>query len=178
MDRQRLPVLPSVLYERRAADIMCLLKDIDLAQTIEAICRIRPCRNRQVMSFGGVLNVPQPIVNQTKRRSLVGGTHATAAIMAAHDHMLYAQHIDGVLQYREAVKIRVHHEIGDIAVDENLAGRQPDDLIRRHAAIGATDPQIPRCLLRGKASEEIRIGTKRGLRPAPVIRKEMFQRHF
>jgi hypothetical protein len=109
---------------------------------------------------------------------MVGGRYATAAIMAADDYMLHAQDIDGVLQHREAVEIRVHHEIGDIPVDKDLAGRQPDDLIRRHAAIGAADPQILGCLLRGEPSEEIRIGTELALRPATVIRKEVFQRHF
>jgi hypothetical protein len=39
--------------------------------------------------------------------------------------MLHAQDIDSVLQHREAVAIRVEHEIGDVPVDKDLAGRIP-----------------------------------------------------
>ena len=36
----------------------------------------------------------------------------------------------------------MHHQVGDVAVDEQLARRQAHDLVRRHAAVGAADPQV------------------------------------
>ena len=42
--------------------------------------------------------------------------------MTADDDMLYLEHIDGVLQHREAVEVGVHDDIGDIAVHEELTG--------------------------------------------------------
>jgi len=50
---------------------------------------------------------------------------AAAAEVAADHDLLHAQHLDGVLQHREAVAIRVEHEIGDVPVDKDLAGRIP-----------------------------------------------------
>jgi hypothetical protein len=48
-------------------------------------------------------------------------------------------------------------EIGHIAVYEQLARVEANYRIRRHAAIGAADPQIARRLLAFEATEEIRI---------------------
>jgi hypothetical protein len=72
----------------------------------------------------------------------------------------------------------VHDEVGDIAVDEYLARGQADDLIRRHAAIGAADPEILRSLLRGQSTEEFRILADHAGRPSAVVRNESFKGHL
>ena len=56
-----------------------------------------------------------------------------------------------------AVEVGVHHHVGDVAVDEHLAGQQADDLVGRHARVGAADPQILGVLLVRQAIEEARI---------------------
>ena len=38
--------------------------------------------------------------------------------MPAHDHVVDRQHVDGILQNREAVEVRVDDDVGDVAVDE------------------------------------------------------------
>ena len=73
--------------------------------------------------------------------------HAAAAVVAADDDVLDLQHVDGVLQHRQAVQVGVHDDVGDVAVDEQLARQQADDLVGRHAAVGAADPQVARRLL-------------------------------
>lgn len=40
--------------------------------------------------------------------------------MATDDHVLDVQHLDRVLQNREAIEIRVHHEVGHVAMYEHL----------------------------------------------------------
>ena len=41
------------------------------------------------------------------------------------DHVLHLQHIHGILQHRQAVQVGVHDDVGDVAVDEELAGERP-----------------------------------------------------
>ncbi len=68
--------------------------------------------------------------------------HAAAAIVADDHDVLDLQHIHRVLQHRQAVQVRVHHQIGDVAVHEDLTRIEADDLVGRHAAVGAADPQV------------------------------------
>lgn len=52
----------------------------------------------------------------------------------ADDHdVLYFEYIDGELNNREAIKIRVHDHIRNIAMNENLPRQQADDFVSRNA---------------------------------------------
>src|SRR6185437_1337380 len=115
--------------------------------------------------------------DQAKGGSPIGGYHAPTAVMPADDRVLDAQHLDGILQYREAIEVGVHDEISDIAMDEDLARGQADNLIRRHAAVGAADPEVFRCLLRGQSLEEFRLLADGAGRPLAVIGDEAFEGH-
>ena len=48
--------------------------------------------------------------------------HAAAAVVAADDDVLHLQHVDGVLQHRQAIEVGVDDHVGDVAMDEQLAG--------------------------------------------------------
>ena len=61
--------------------------------------------------------------------------------------MQHVQHIHGELDHRQRVQVGVHHEVGDVAVHEELTRQQADEFIGRHAAVGAADPQILGLLL-------------------------------
>ena len=52
------------------------------------------------------------------------------------------QNVDRELDGRKAVQIGVDDTIRDVAVDEHLAGKQSDVLIRGHATVGASNPQV------------------------------------
>ena len=67
--------------------------------------------------------------------------------MPAHDHVVDRQHVGGILQNREAVDVRVDNDVGDVAVDEELARQQTDDFVCEDPAVRAADPQASRRLL-------------------------------
>ena len=89
--------------------------------------------------------------------------------MAHHDDVLHLDDIYGELQHRKIIGVLWRGEIGDIAMDEQFAGRQVHDLIGGNAAVGTADPQILRTLLALQPLEEFRIQRNHAFRPGPVI---------
>jgi hypothetical protein len=87
-----------------------------------------------------VADVTQPVVDQAQALRLHRRSHPAAAIVAAHDHVLHLEHVDRVLQDRQAVDVGVLDQVGDVAVHEQLAGRAADDVVGRQPAVGAPDP--------------------------------------
>src|SRR5690606_41801816 len=65
--------------------------------------------------------------------------------------------------------------VGEVAVDEHLARCQPDDLVGRHARVGAADPQVPGRLQFGQALEELRILATDAVGPGAVVAEEPCQ---
>ena len=82
---------------------------------------------------------------------------------------LHLEHVDGELQHRQVVGVLRRGEIGDVAVDEQLAGIEIDDLVGRHAAVGAADPQIFRRLLARQPAEEIGVAGDLAGGPGAVV---------
>ena len=99
------------------------------------------------MPLANILDVPEPVVDQPQLRPFERRAHAAAAVVAGDDHVSHAKHIDCVLQHREAIEVGVDDHVGDVAMDEELTGREIDNLVCRHAAVGTTNPQILRRLL-------------------------------
>jgi hypothetical protein len=81
---------------------------------------------------------------------------AAATVMSAHDDMADLEHLDGELDHRQAIQIRVHDDVGDVAMHEQFPRQQVDDFIRGHAAVGAAYPQILRAIAGATASEKNR----------------------
>ena len=129
------------------------------------------------MLLAHVLHVTQPVVDEAQPVAVQRRAHAAAAVVAAHDDVLHAQHVDRVLQHREAVEIGVHDQVGDVAMHEQLAGQQPDDLVGRHAAVGAADPQELGRLLRAQPREEPGLLLERAPGPFAVVLEELVDRH-
>ena len=50
----------------------------------------------------------------------------------------------------------MHDDVGDVAVDEQLAGHQADDLVGGHAAVRAADPEVAAAPAAAQALEEVR----------------------
>ena len=76
----------------------------------------------------------------------------------------------------EHVEIGLGHDVGDVAVDENLARREAGDLVGGHAAVRAADPEVFRALLVGEFAEEVRIVGVDRVRPVAVVFQEMIER--
>ena len=89
-----------------------------------------------------VLDMPQPVVDEADALVLQRRGDAAAAVVPADDDVLDLQHLDRELDHRQAVEIRVDNDVGDVAVNEELARQEPDDLVGRHAAVGAADPEV------------------------------------
>ena len=128
------------------------------------------------VALGHVLHVPQPVVDEAERLALPRGADAAAPVVADDDHVLDVQHVDGVLQDRQAVQVGVHDDVGDVPVDEQLAGQQVHDLVGRHAAVRAADPQVARALLGGQALEEVGLLGLDAFGPQPVVLDEVRKR--
>jgi hypothetical protein len=58
-------------------------------------------------------------------------------------------------------------------VDEELARRQVNDLVRRHSTIGAADPEVGGCLLGDEAGEKFGIDAGAFGRPALVVLEQL-----
>ncbi len=82
---------------------------------------------------------------------------------------------DGELDDGEAIQVGVHHEVGHVAVDEDLAGGEADDFVGGHAAVGAADPEVLGLLQGGEAVEEVRVGLAHAVRPLAVVFEERVQ---
>jgi hypothetical protein len=101
--------------------------------------------------------------------------HAAAPLVAAHDYVLHLEHLDGVLQHGEQVGVGRDHLVGDVAVHEHLAGHGAGHDVRRHARVGAADPQEVRLVHRREALAEVRVGRELLGDPAAVVLEEWRQ---
>src|SRR5687768_17646272 len=95
--------------------------------------------------------------------------------MPAHDDVLDLEDVDGVLQDRETVQVGMHDNVGDVAVHEELARHQPDDLVRRYPAVGTANPQVLGGLLPGQRVEEPGIALRDSPCPRAVVVEELWQ---
>ena len=120
-----------------------------------------------------VLDVAQPVVGKPDTPVRERGGDPAAAEMPADDDVLDLEQIDRELHDREAIQVGMHDDVGDVAVDEELARGEVDDLVRGNAAVGAADPEIARALLARKAREELRILAADALRPAAILVEEL-----
>jgi hypothetical protein len=77
--------------------------------------------------------------------------------MAVDDYLVDAQHVHAVVQYGHQVRVRVHHWVGDVAVDEHVAGLGGGEMVRWYAVVAATDSQEEGMLLLGQLSEQFGV---------------------
>jgi hypothetical protein len=96
------------------------------------------------MFAGNLSDRVQPMVDESA--PLAVHRRADAATIMPHHDVLHLDHIDRELQHGG--------EIGDIAVHEQFARIEIDDLIGGHAAVGAADPEVFRRLLAHQPLEE------------------------
>ena len=62
------------------------------------------------------------------------------------DNMLDLQDFHGVLHNGHDIHVRVHHQVCDVAMNKHFPGIGFGQLIRRHAAVRATNEQKCRAL--------------------------------
>lgn len=92
--------------------------------------------------------------------------------MPAHDDVLDVEMAHGVLDDAHNVEIGVDHQIGDVAVDEGLAGCQPGNLLCGDAGVAASDPEILGALPGSQLLEELGIFLLLLSSPGAVVVKQ------
>ena len=93
--------------------------------------------------------------------------------MPDHQNMFDLKHINGELEHRQAVKVRMHNHVGHVPVNKQLTGQQIDNLVGRHTAVRTANPEIFRCLLVGQAVEKLGVLGLDAIGPGPVFFQKM-----
>ena len=122
-----------------------------------------------------VPDVAQPVVGEPDLVAAQSGHHSRAAVVPADDDVAHPQDLHGELDGGETVQIGVHDHVGDVAMDEHLPREQAHDLVGRHTAVRAPDPEVVGCLLAGKAGEEVRILARHLRRPGTIVREQVIE---
>src|SRR5687768_15195195 len=96
--------------------------------------------------------------------------------MPANNNVAHLQDIDGELHHRQTIQVRVHHQVRDVAMNKQFPWRQSHNLVRRHPAIRASDPEIFRRLLPRQLEEKLRLYLPNPFRPGSVLREKVIKR--
>ena len=175
MDGEVLAARPRVLHEDVGCDVPHLPDDVELAHPVEAGAPVGDRFELLPVRLVDLADRMQPVVHQAAPFPVDCGADAAAAVMSHHDDVLYFQHVDRELQHREIVGVLRGSEVGDVAVHEQLAGIEVDDLVGRHPAVGAADPQIFRRLLAFEPPKEAGVVGDHSLRPSAIVGLEVLQ---
>ncbi len=175
VDCEALSARPGIADDGGLANIGGLFDDVQLAQAAVLVVFVFEGLELRLVLAANVLHVAQPVVDETQPVVAQCGEDTAAAVVPADDDVLDAQDLDGKLNRGKAVEIGVDDDVGDVAMDEHLAGQEADNLVGRHPAVGATDPQIARGLLSDQPLEELRIVPDHVGRPGLVIREKMIE---
>lgn len=119
-----------------------------------------------------VADVTQPRVQEAEVARGHGGLDAAAAVVAADDDVLDAEVAHGVVDDAHDVEVRVADEVGDVAVDEGLAGLEAGDLLGGDARVGAADPEVLGALAGRELGEVAWVGRGFGGGPGAVVVEE------
>ena len=89
--------------------------------------------------------------------------------MTTDDDVLDLQYFYRKLDNRHAVEIGVHHQVGDIAVNEDFTGQQANYFVGGHPAVGTADLQVFGRLSFGQTLEKVWIFFGNALCPFDVV---------
>ena len=140
MHRQGLAALPGILNDAVLGHMVNLLNHVELAQPIHPILNVCDLIKDRLMEVTHVLDVTQPVGDQTGTFVQQGRTDTATAIMADHHDVLDLQHLDRKLQHRQAVEIGVHHHVGNVPVHKQFPWHQINNLVRRYSAVRTANP--------------------------------------
>lgn len=99
----------------------------------------------------------EPGVDQAELLVRKGRLDATARGVTAQDDVLDLQVGDGVLDDRGGVEVAGVHDVGDVAVHEDVTGLQAQDGGLGAARVGAADPEDLRVLAGGQGRKEFGV---------------------
>jgi hypothetical protein len=169
-----LAALPGVLDDGGAGDMQGLLDDVEFAEAINGFL-VRKLREFFLMAPVQRADAGEPVVDEAVAEIFQSRAHTAAAVVSADDDVFHLEDIDGVLHDGEGVEVGLLDDVGDVAVDEDLAGGESGDLVGGHAAVRAADPKVFGRLLVGEVVEKFRISGGDGVGPFLVRIEKMFE---
>lgn len=89
--------------------------------------------------------------------------------MPADDDVRDLEVGEGVGDDGLGAEVRGRQDVGDVAVDEDVAGPEAEDGGFGDAGVGAAEPEDRGLLARGEGGEEVRVGVGGGLGPLLVL---------
>jgi hypothetical protein len=137
MHNRKLIFRPALLHRRRLNHIPTLLMHIQLDQPIILFILIFNLIEFRLVQAVNVPDISQPGVQEPHVFGRHGGFDAAAAVVAADDDVLYFEVADGVVDDGHYVEVDVVDEVGNVAVDEHLAGFETCDGFGGDAGVGA-----------------------------------------
>lgn len=121
----------------RLDDVPRLLNDVELDEAVISLVLVLDLRELLVVQTVDVADVSQPGVEQSEVLGRHGSLDTTAAVVAAHNDVLDMQVADGVVDDGHDIEIGGADQVGNVAVDEHLAGFEAGDGFGGDAGVGA-----------------------------------------
>ena len=176
MDDHGPVLLPCYLYNFSLAHSVNLGHDVEFTQTTPThLFAGRAVQFVLVLALH-CPHASEPILQRQSRPLAQCSKHAATAIMAANDNMLYFKTFYGILPDGLNIGVQRRREIGDIiTVDEKLIRSEADDLVGRHPAVRAADPEKLRCLCPAETLKLLWIFELDSFGPDAVILKKFWQ---
>ena len=174
MNADALLPLPRVAKDAGLGNVEHLFNHIQFAQPVKLKDLLHA--GQLVPVFGAnFVHIFQPLIGKPQFAILQRRFDAAAAIMATDNDVTYLQNVDCILHDGQAVGVAGGYDIGNIAMDKKFSGKQPDNFIGRHAAVGTSNPQILRLLEMGKSLKKPGVPRRQLRNPPPIIIEELFQ---
>ncbi len=168
---QRLTAVPCVADDRRLADVGDLLDHVELAQAVDASSRIGPnaairasCLCATSCTWRSQLSA-RPTRRCLERRTARRCSRSGRTTMMCSTLSTSTANCITDRQLRSLCTTT----LATLRWTKSSPGKQADDLVGRHAAVRAADPQVVRRLLVREVREEIGIAAAHALRPRAVV---------
>ena len=119
------------------------LDNVQLHQAVESSPLVLNSIELLLVQPVDVTDVSQPRVKNAQVGRGQGSLDAAAVVVAADDNVLDLQVAHGVVDHGHGGKVDGGDDVGDVAVDEDLAGIEAHDFVRGDTAVGAAN--VPGC---------------------------------
>jgi hypothetical protein len=145
VDNRELVLGKALLDGCRLDDVPALLNDVDLNETVVFRVFVGDGVELVLVQTVDVADVSQPWVQQTQVLGSHSGLDTAAAVVSAHDNVLDLEVADRVVNHGHDVEVDVINQVGDVAVDEHLAGVEARDGFGGDARVGAAWQDVSAC---------------------------------
>jgi hypothetical protein len=174
-------LVPGLAHHRCVAHVLDLLQHVELAQPRLARVGRQPCQFlAEAVLDGADAGGPAADGGQAAPRRVMaqGVEHPAAAVVAADDDVAHLKHLDREGQHGGGVGVAQAELVGDVAVDEDLARWQADDLVGRDAGVRTADPQVGGDMLGRQPGEIVGVHLADGADPFAVVDQQLLRRLF